>query len=228
MSRARGIGAAAGALLVAFAPALATGQVAPPPPKPEPASTGGSDGFVWESAAPSAGAPPVAADERPSAPPAIRPGEFAWWWEAPAGSAESAARLFDQVCLATLPHFTGAGALFEALGFAGQPGMRIRNHPQKEMSALAMTPEEIEASGVRSCAVLVGDLDEAQARRAVEPIVRSRFGAVRRYEVPGGEVAHVVWTVETPAGPARLTVTESGGSAFLGATVLTAHAGAEP
>ena len=164
-------------------------------------------------------APEGDATPRPALMPATPTEPPLVWDDAPL-DAQKAARLFEVACLATLPEFAGVGAFFESLGFHTVPGMRIRNHPRKNVSALATTPTDLMESGVRSCAILVEGLEHAPARAAVEARVASRFGPTPRFETPAKGLAHVVWVVETAFGPAKITVTESGGSAFLGATVL--------
>ncbi|HUF57404.1 MAG TPA: hypothetical protein VMM55_12670 [Thermohalobaculum sp.] len=149
------------------------------------------------------------------------------WDDGPLDAAE-AARLFEVACLSTLPEFAGVGAFFDALGFITVPGMRIRNHPQKQVSALATTPADVMESGVRSCAILVDGLEQARAASAVETLVAERFGEARRFETPARGIAHVVWVIDTAIGPAKISVTQSGGSSFIGATVLPPPVEAEP
>ena len=149
-------------------------------------------------------------------------------WDDRPLDATGAARLFEIACLGTLPHFIGVGAFFDRLGFITVPGMRIRNHPQKHVSALATTPADVMESGVRSCAILVDGLDQAQASSAVRVLVAERFGDAQRFETPAKGIAHEVWIIDTAIGPAKITVTQSGGSSFIGATVLPPVPGVPP
>lgn len=148
------------------------------------------------------------------------------WSEGRSTPAE-AAQLFESACLARLPDFAGADALLSQLGFVRHPTMLMQNHAGKNMSAMAMTGNQTDAGGARSCAIMAEGFDQNAVEQAIEPIIARRFGdTASRFENPAIEVDHVVWVGEADRNAIRIIVTENDGSAFLGVTVLPRNAGA--